>query len=115
MSDGGNTVPRIVKSEHIGPDDTGDNISARKVAGYVWNPDTSEWERQTTTTTYTTRIDEASATVTYIGDAAIGSATSAAVWRVKKIDTTSGTSITFADGDGTFTKIWDDRATITYS
>ena len=68
-----------------------------------------------TPSTYTTRIDEASATVTYIGDAAIGSATSGALWRIKKIDTTSGTSITFADGDGNFNNIWDNRAALTYS
>lgn len=65
--------------------------------------------------TYTTRIDEASATVTYIGDATIGSATSVASWRIKKIDTTSGTSITFADGDGNFDNIWNNRASLTYS
>lgn len=65
--------------------------------------------------TYTTRIDEASATVTYIGDAAVGSLTSAEVWRVKKVDTTSGTSITFADGDGLFDNIWDDRASLSYA
>lgn len=45
MSDGGNTVPRIVKAEHIGPDDTGDNIEAKRAANYVWNG--SSWERQT--------------------------------------------------------------------
>ena len=65
--------------------------------------------------TYTTRIDEASATVTYIGDAAIGSSTASALWRIKKIDTTSGTSITFADGNGNFDNIWDNRASLSYS
>jgi len=43
---------------------------------------------------YATRIDEASATVTYIGKAATGSATSTSVWQVQKIDTTTGTVIT---------------------
>lgn len=42
--DGGNSVPRITKAEHIGPDDTGDNIEAKRVAGYVWNGST--WQRQ---------------------------------------------------------------------
>lgn len=46
-NDGGNTVPRIAKSEHIGPDDTGDNIEAKRVAGYVWNGTT--WERASST------------------------------------------------------------------
>lgn len=44
MSDGGNTIPRIVKSEHVGPSDTGDNIEAKRTANYVWNG--SAWERQ---------------------------------------------------------------------
>lgn len=44
MSDGGQTVPRITKAEHIGPDDTGDNIEAKRVAAYGW--DGSNWQRQ---------------------------------------------------------------------
>lgn len=44
---GGQTVPRITRAEHIGPLDTGDNIEAKRVAGYVWNPDTLAWERMT--------------------------------------------------------------------
>lgn len=42
--DGGNSVPRITKAEHIGPDDTGDNIEAKRVATYGW--DGSNWQRQ---------------------------------------------------------------------
>jgi hypothetical protein len=64
---------------------------------------------------YATRIDEASATVTYIGSADPGSATSGALWQVKKIDSNNPTSITFADGDALFDNIWDDRASLTYS
>lgn len=45
MSDGGNVVPRITKAEHIGPSDTGDNIEAKRVANYTWNPITAGWER----------------------------------------------------------------------
>lgn len=40
---GGNTLPRLARAEHIGPNDTGDNIEAKRVAAYVWNG--SEWER----------------------------------------------------------------------
>ena len=64
---------------------------------------------------YATRIDEASATVTYIGSADPGSATSGALWQVKKIDSNNPTSITFADGNALFDNIWDDRASLTYS
>lgn len=45
MHNGGNTVPRITNAEHIGPNDTGDNIEAKRAANYVWNSDTSNWER----------------------------------------------------------------------
>jgi hypothetical protein len=43
MADGGNTLPRIVKAEHIGPDDTGDNINAKRVVPYSW--DGTNWGR----------------------------------------------------------------------
>lgn len=43
MSTGGNTVPSLTNAEHIGPNDTGDNIEAKRVASYVW--DGSNWQR----------------------------------------------------------------------
>jgi len=43
MSSGGQTVPRITNAEHIGPDDTGDNIHAKRVAPYAW--DGTNWQR----------------------------------------------------------------------
>lgn len=36
MGKTGNVVPSIVKAEHIGPDDTGDNIEAKRVAMYEY-------------------------------------------------------------------------------
>lgn len=32
------------RAEHIGPAMTGDNIDAKKVANYVWNADTNQWQ-----------------------------------------------------------------------
>lgn len=52
--------------------------------------------------------------VDYVGEAAIGTATSSASWRIKKVDSTSGISITWA-GTGTFDQIWDNRASLSYS
>lgn len=52
MARSGNLQPGIDNSEHIGPDTTGDNIQAKRVAGYVWNPNAGaagEWERDTGT------------------------------------------------------------------
>jgi hypothetical protein len=66
---------------------------------------------------YATEVDKTSTVdVIYVGDAAIGSVTSGAVWRIQKIDKTGGNvSIKWADGDDLFNNIWDNRLSITYS
>lgn len=61
-----------------------------------------------------TRIDTSGGTTIYIGKAPIGSATSSAVWSIKKLDTSSGVVITWADS-GNFTQIWDNRSGLTYA
>lgn len=65
---------------------------------------------------YATRIDEVSASVTYVGKAALAAATSGAVWQVFKM-TVSGTEtiITWADGNSDFDNVWDNRAGLSYS
>lgn len=52
--------------------------------------------------------------VDYVGEASIGTTTSAASWRVKKVDSTSGIIITWA-GTGVFDQIWDNYASLSYS
>jgi len=65
---------------------------------------------------YTLLVEEASSTITYVGEASPGTATSAATWRVKKIlDSGGSTTVSWADGASTFTKVWDDRASFSYS
>jgi hypothetical protein len=65
---------------------------------------------------YTTRLDEASATVTYVGIAAAGSAEASSVWQVKKITVTgSVTDIKFAGGSTAFNSAWSGRAGLSYS
>lgn len=59
-------------------------------------------------------IDEASATITYIGKAPVGSLASDAVWKIMKIDESSGTVITYADGNSNFDNVWNNRASLTY-
>jgi hypothetical protein len=61
-----------------------------------------------------TRIDEASATITYVGKAPVGSLTSNAVWKIFRIDESSGLVITYADGNTNFDNVWDSRAGLTY-
>lgn len=101
--------------------DAAPNHIAAMAHGVVFNGTT--WDRMRGDTqgtivkdvVYTTRIDEASATVTYIGVALPGTATSASTWQIKKIDSSSGTSITFADGNSSFDNEWDERASLSYS
>lgn len=63
----------------------------------------------------TTYIDAASATVTYIGEAAIGSSVASAAWRVQKIDTTLNPNTIKWAGTGVFDQVWNNRAGLTYS
>lgn len=108
----------VSRAEHISPRKTGDNIQAKRVASYVWNG--SEWERATpagTTSPQKTLIDKTTTTdVIYVGEAEIGTATSAASWFITKINKSSSPiSITYAAG-GASTATWDNRATTeTYS
>lgn len=50
----------------------------------------------------------------YLGEAEPGSAQTGAVWRIQRIETTTGT-ILYADGDADFDNVWDDYSTLTYS
>ena len=66
-------------------------------------------------TTYAINIDDASPTTIYVGEAPIGSADAAPVWRIRKLET-NGTvlKITWADGDQHFNNVWDNRAALIY-
>lgn len=52
--------------------------------------------------------------VDYVGEATIGTTTSSSAWRIKKVDSTSGTAVTWA-GTGVFDQVWDNRASLSYS
>lgn len=65
---------------------------------------------------YKTNIDEASATVTYIGRASTKAATSEAQWQIVKIEISGNvTTMKYANGSYTFDQIWDNRASLTYT
>jgi hypothetical protein len=54
--------------------------------------------------------------ITYVGEAEPGSVTSAPVWRIKEIvETGDDISIQWADGNGDFDKIFDNRESLTYT
>ncbi len=65
---------------------------------------------------YTTKLDDVGGGVTYVGYAAPGSLDADAAWKIVKL-TESGDDLVkeYADGTKDFDKIWDDRATYTYS
>lgn len=56
------------------------------------------------------KVDEASASVTYVGYSEPGAASSADTWVIKKIEV-SGTVTTFSFAKNV---AWDNRATVTY-
>lgn len=60
-------------------------------------------------------IDEASATVTYIGWSATGTLISAAAWQIMRVTVTGTvTAIEYAVARGNKTNVWNDRATLIY-
>jgi len=62
------------------------------------------------------RLDEVTASLTYIGKAEIGTLNSANKWSVKRMQKAGNvTSIEWADGNGRRDNIWDNRASLTYS
>ena len=69
------------------------------------------------TPTYTTRVDVADATTTYVGNAAVGASQAAAVWRIFRLTSLvgGGLVIEYADGDANFENIWNNRTSLTYS
>jgi hypothetical protein len=65
--------------------------------------------------TYATRVDEASASITYVGKAAAGTANSSAAWQISRMSVSgSVTSIEYADSNTNFDNVWDNRASLSY-
>lgn len=108
----GKGLQEVTQAEHISPAKTGDNIEAKRTAGYVWNG--TNWERDTGTATFATRIDTSAPPLVYIGKAVVNSITSDPVWQIAKLDTSSGIIKTWAGSAG-FTQVWDNRAGLTYN
>lgn len=64
----------------------------------------------------TTYIEDLGGGTVYVGYAQIGTATSAAGWQIMKVSEVAGvTSITWADATDEFIKVWNNRASYTYS
>lgn len=58
---------------------------------------------------------ETSGSITYLALAPVGTEQSASAWQARKIDTSSGVVITFADGDSNFDNVATDLTALTYS
>lgn len=67
---------------------------------------------------YNLELDEAAGSITYIGEALPGTATSTAAWRIKRLDESDSIVeliITWADGNDNFDNTWNNRASLSYS
>ncbi len=116
----------LQRAEHISPRKTGDNISAKRVATYVWNSSTLEWERMTQPggsssssgtplDTYTYIQKDTTDTVyKYYGYA---DGNTAGAWAIKRI-TISTNLAEYVKGTTGYTAAWtarDDGSTHTYA
>lgn len=63
------------------------------------------------------RLEVASSTVTYLGEANEGTATSSALWQIKRLTSTSAGNLTieYANGSTSYVHVWDNRASLSYS
>ena len=80
------------------------------------NPPTtfsSQVKRSVSVSAYKARFSD-DGTYTYSGLAVPGTATSDAAWQIKRINNSTG-DIDWAGGTLAFTKIWDNRASLSYS
>lgn len=90
------------------PDSAGDDIATLTLDG--------KHVQVTAPAALTTRYDEASSTIAYVGLAAVGSVSGSAVWRIKRVTTSSGdVTVEYADGNALFDNVWDQRASLAYS
>ena len=66
---------------------------------------------------YAERVDFASSTVIYRGEAAPGASEGAAVWRVRRmvLGLDNDVTTTWADGNADFDNVWTNRASLGYS
>ena len=98
------TTPTSVKRS---TDPTGDDIATLS---------TSAGHAQVTSVVPLTAIyDDSNDPIAYLGHAEPGASTASAVWRVKRIDTSSGVTTAWADGNANFDNVWNNRASLSYS
>ncbi len=93
---------------------------------FVWDDGNKRWvalqgnssgSSFTSSVPFAQRYDDAGSGIRYYGEAVPGSLTSAAVWKISRMDISADPdfTITWADGNGNFDNIWDNRAALSYS
>ncbi len=109
--------------------------NVNKVATYVWDSVALSWVKATQAgggggggsvtqgtvpwvedaVQLSVRFDGSASPVLYYGEAAPGSSESASVWRIQRIDTSSGVAIKWAGGSAVYNQAWSSRASLSYS
>ena len=111
--------PEVAKEEH---DDT-QLPPTKRVSLYGWDADTLSKVRLATDALGSLESsgalqflpDSVVSTTYYFGTSEVGTATSAAIWQIMKVETASGVKVTFAGGDSKYDNIYDDREGLSYS
>lgn len=106
------TVNNAAGASAVNIQDGGNTIT---VDGTVAATQSGTWTIFANGTGYVIRLEEASATITYVGQAVPTTATSAAAWSIKRLDSASGLVVLWGGGTAAFNQIWDDRAGLAYS
>lgn len=60
------------------------------------------------------KLDQVSSTECYLGEATFAASTSSPLWRIRKINTTVGVDVKWADGNANYDNVWDDRTSLNY-
>lgn len=96
--------------------DMGSGIKALDVNVRDLTIDKSNDSIATESVEQSTRVDEASSTVTYFGFAAVGSSESSSVWKIKRLSVSGSiTKLEYADGNINYDNNWSNRASLSYS
>ena len=82
--------------------------------GRIGNSVDGEAYQKTQKANETVRVDDAG-TYVYVGYAVVGSPTSTAVWKIKRIKTTNVVEVLFADGNSFYDNVWNNRSSLTYN
>lgn len=108
-------LPPITKPDMIG---SGHNSPEAwmmwEQLGHVGNTQDGEAYQRTQKANETVRVDDAG-TYVYVGYAIVGSTTSSAVWKIKRIKTTNVVEVLYAGGNAFYDNVWDDRSSLSYS